>query len=244
VIPHYLAKKLHALNINDLNSLKRHNPIQVFQWLRFNHKSTSYQTLYDLHSLITLSKLSLITNEAKVNLQQLYKNSLPSYPPLAQDTINYYLHEAHNEAIAANECYEVPIGAIITQDDTEAPYNESIIYNIIGRGHNKTLATNNICAHAEIMAIQDACNTINNHRLNNCDLYVTIEPCLMCVGAILNSRIRRVVFGAIEPKTGALISQYKVLENKAVNHQTEAIGPIDNEFYQKPIQLFMQGKRK
>lgn len=242
MLPQYLVKKLNALNINSLDELQQFDPIQVFQWLKYQHKSIANQVLFDLYSLHksqNISKLSISTQTLLINQ---FKTSSPSYPPLPKETATHYLNHAVIAAKVALKHNEIPIGAIIVSDNIEHAHNVED-FSIIGRGYNMTLINKDICAHAEIIAIQEASKHLNTHRLNNCDLYVTIEPCLMCMGAILHSRIRRVIFGATEPKTGAIISQYKVLENSNFNHQTESIGPINNNLYKTILQEFMQKKR-
>lgn len=110
---------------------------------------------------------------------------------------------------------EVPVGAIIVKDG-----------EIIGRGSNAPIAKHDPTAHAEILALRDAAHRIGNYRLVGCDLYVTLEPCLMCVGAMLHARISRVIFGASDPKTGAAGSVLNVFEEKRLNHHAELVGGV------------------
>ena len=127
---------------------------------------------------------------------------------------------------------EVPIGAIITRNK-----------EVIATGYNQTLNQQKSTKHAEIVALEKATQIIGSHRLNECDLYVTVEPCLMCCGAIIHSRIRRLIFGATENKTGAVISQYQVFNNLTVNHHTEVIGPINQKLYSTQLREFFKQKR-
>lgn len=110
---------------------------------------------------------------------------------------------------------EVPVGAIIVKDG-----------EIIGRGSNAPIAKHDPTAHAEILALRDAAHRIGNYRLVGCDLYVTLEPCLMCVGAMLHARISRVIFGASDLKTGAAGSVLNVFEEKRLNHHAELVGGV------------------
>lgn len=151
---------------------------------------------------------------------------------LAMTEIEKYLALAQEEAQKALAYNEIPIGAVIVQNNI-----------VIGRGFNQTLMSNDITKHAEIIAIQEASRNINNHRLVDCDLYVTLEPCVMCIGAIIHSRIKRVIFGTLSPKAGAIISQFKLLANREVNHHTEAIGPIPGKNYISLLQDFLRNKR-
>lgn len=110
---------------------------------------------------------------------------------------------------------EVPVGAIIVKGG-----------EIIGRGRNQPIATHDPTAHAEIMAIRDAANCQRNYRLTGSTLYVTIEPCAMCAGAIVHARIDRVVFGAREPKAGALVSQGQFFNRPGLNWRPEVFGDV------------------
>ena len=102
---------------------------------------------------------------------------------------------------------EVPVGAVIIRDD-----------EIIGRGWNRNIGLNDPSAHAEIMAMRDAGKAIGNHRLTGCSLYVTLEPCLMCAGAMIHARLERIVFGADDPKSGAAGGVFDLLNHPAHNH--------------------------
>jgi len=122
---------------------------------------------------------------------------------------------ALEEAERARERGEVPIGAVITLGG-----------EILSRAHNSPLGMNDPSAHAEILAIRKAASRTNNYRLMGTTLYVTIEPCVMCAGAILHARIARVVYGAADPKGGAVISVYPVLTEGKLNHQVEVKGGV------------------
>ena len=195
------------MGINNLDELLTYDYLKVFQWLVALYPSLGYKALFDLYTMSHHLPINSLNKETKLNLKTSYKNLLPSYMPLPTTAIDKYLTIAKSLILETSS--EVPIGAIIIKED-----------KIIASGVNQTQSTHNITCHAEIMAINNAAKALGTFRLDKCDLYVTIEPCLMCIGAILHSRIRRVVFGAIEPNTGAIISQYQVLDNKAVNKQT------------------------
>ena len=230
MLPLYLQKKLNILGINSLEELKAYDYFIVFQWLKDIYPSMGFKVLFDLYCLHQNQAINLLNSEIKSQLKQSYKLLPPHFAPLPNDTIDKFMQIALD--IAKNSDNEIPIGAIVVKDG-----------EVIGIGNNQTIANNDITAHAEIVAIRDASITLSNYRLDNCDLYVTIEPCLMCAGAIINSRIRRVIFGASEPKTGALNSKYMVLNNTDVNKHAEAIGPIDNELYAAPLIQFLRQKR-
>ena len=143
-----------------------------------------------------------------------------------------WMKEALALAKKAGDAGEVPVGAIVVCDD-----------KIIGRGSNASLSLNDPTAHAEVMALRDAANHIQNYRLENCTLYVTLEPCTMCAGAVLNSRIQRVVYGASEPRTGAAGSVVDVFSNKALNHQTHITRGVLAEESAQLLQEFFKPKR-
>lgn len=110
---------------------------------------------------------------------------------------------------------EVPVGALVVKDN-----------KVIGRGFNQPIYTSDPTAHAEIVALRDAAITVQNYRLSDCSLYVTIEPCAMCVGAMVHARIQRVIFGATEPRAGSLVSQLKLMDMSHFNHTFEWQGGV------------------
>ena len=114
-----------------------------------------------------------------------------------------FLEEAYKEALKALEKDEVPVGAVIVKDN-----------KIIGRGYNQRITKNNALYHAEIVAIQEACANLGSWRLDGSSIFITLEPCLMCLGAILQARISNVIFGALDKKGGAILSQYTILDDK------------------------------
>ena len=129
-----------------------------------------------------------------------------------------YMQMAIEEAKKAEALGEVPIGAIIVRDG-----------EVIARAHNLRETTQNAVTHAELSAIQDACLKIGNWRLEETTLYVTLEPCPMCAGAILQSRIPRVVYGARDPKGGAVHSLYELLNDSRFNHECDVTEGILGE---------------
>ena len=126
-----------------------------------------------------------------------------------------YMQLALDLAKLAAQAGEVPVGAIIVKDDI-----------VIGRGSNAPIGTHDPTAHAEIAAMRDAAKYLQNYRLVNCTLYVTLEPCAMCTGAIQHARIARLVFGANDPKTGACGSVVNLMAEAKLNHHTEITGGI------------------
>lgn len=144
-----------------------------------------------------------------------------------------YMKEAIKLAKKAESIDEVPIGAVIVHDD-----------KIIARAHNLRESKQNAVAHAEIIAIQKACKKMGSWRLEDCILYVTLEPCPMCTGAILQSRIKRVVYGAADPKGGCIESCMKMYEVKGFNHYPEVTSGVLKEECSILLKNFFKQKRE
>lgn len=130
----------------------------------------------------------------------------------------YFMTLALGEAKKAYSLGEVPIGAIITKGE-----------EVIATAYNRREIDKSALAHAEILAIETACQRLGGWRLTGCTMYVTLEPCLMCAGAIINSRLTRLVYAAKDPKAGAVTSLYTILEDARLNHQVEVITGILQE---------------
>ena len=144
-----------------------------------------------------------------------------------------YMKMALKEAQKAYQEDEVPIGAIIVQNG-----------KVIARAHNQRETKQQASAHAEMLAIQKACKKTGFWRLEDCEMYVTMEPCLMCAGAILQSRIKKVVYGAKDPKGGCIESCMKMYETKGFNHYPETESGILQEECSQILKDFFKEKRK
>ena len=119
------------------------------------------------------------------------------------------------EARAGLAAGEVPVGAVVVLNDV-----------IIGQAHNAPIAHGDPTAHAEVLALREAARKVGNYRLPRATLYVTLEPCVMCCGAVVHSRIARVVYGAADPKAGAVASRYRLLDDGRSNHRVETLGGV------------------
>jgi tRNA(adenine34) deaminase len=139
---------------------------------------------------------------------------------------------ALDEAARARDAGEVPIGAIV-----------AIEGEIVGRGFNQPLSSGDPTAHAEIVAIRDAARAVGNYRLTGATLCVTIEPCLMCVGALVHARIGTLVFGAAEPKSGAVVSTVRGGELPGHNHRFEVVSGVREEECRALMQAFFKARR-
>ena len=144
-----------------------------------------------------------------------------------------YMKLALKQAMKAQEKDEVPIGCVIVKDD-----------KVIARGYNLRQTKQQSYAHAEMIAIQKACKKLGTWRLEDCDLYVTLEPCPMCAGAILQSRIKRVIYGAKDPKGGCVDSCMKMYETKGFNHYPEVLSGILEEECSSILTNFFIMKRE
>ena len=144
----------------------------------------------------------------------------------------YFMQQALKCAKAAQEKDEVPIGAVIVKDN-----------KIIARGYNKSILLKDTTAHAEIIAIRKACNKIKNYRLTDCSVYVTIEPCLMCIGTLVHARIKNLYFGAKDAKAGACNSILDI-SNIKVNHKINIYSGLLEQDCAKIIKEFFKNKRK
>ena len=143
------------------------------------------------------------------------------------------MREALALAEAAARAGEVPVGAVVVRDG-----------EIVGRGFNAPISSHDPTAHAEIAALRDAAERVGNYRLPGCELYVTIEPCPMCAGAILHARIARVVFGANDPKTGACGSVVDLFAEARLNHHAIVEGGVLAEECGATVTRFFEAKRE
>ena len=127
---------------------------------------------------------------------------------------------------------EVPVGAVVVRDN-----------QILGRGFNQPIGLHDPTAHAEIMAIRDAAQTVGNYRLPGCTLVVTVEPCTMCAGALVHARIEQLIFGAKEPRAGAVCSSARVLDNLGLNHKVTVVKGVLEKECKALMSGFFQGRR-
>lgn len=126
-----------------------------------------------------------------------------------------WMEEALRSAQRALQAGEVPVGAVVICDG-----------RIVGRGWNRNINDSDPSAHAEIIALREAGKSLGNHRLGECDLFVTIEPCAMCAGAMIHARLKRLIYGADDPKAGAIHSVMRVLNHPQLNHRMEVRGGV------------------
>lgn len=152
---------------------------------------------------------------------------------VANSDHQYYMQQAIALAQKAADCGEVPVGAILVKQG-----------EIIGRGYNRPIAESDPTAHAEIMALRDAARQLGNYRLPGTTLYVTIEPCTMCVGATIHARVDHIVYGAEEPRAGAVISNARILDNGFYNHRIKVTGGVLAEECGRLMSDFFRDRRR
>ena len=143
-----------------------------------------------------------------------------------------WMEEALREAARAQATGEVPVGAVVVCDG-----------RIVGRGGNRNLTDNDPTAHAEIVALRQAGAAVGNHRLSDCQMFVTLEPCAMCSGALVHARLQRLVYGADDPKAGAVRSVLQVLNHPALNHRMELTAGVLAGRCMDLLQSFFREKR-
>jgi tRNA(adenine34) deaminase len=143
-----------------------------------------------------------------------------------------FMRAALDEARVAAARGEVPVGAVVAHEG-----------RIIARGHNRTLTDNDPTAHAEMVVLRAAAKTLGNYRLNGAEVYVTVEPCAMCAGALIQARVSRLIYGCAEPKGGAVRSCFQVLDHPAVNHRVEVTSGVLAEECARELQTFFAVRR-
>ena len=148
------------------------------------------------------------------------------------DRDEHFMRLALAEAKKAMEAGEVPVGAVVVRGE-----------DVIASAHNRPVGLRDPSAHAEILALRKAAAAEDNYRLAGTTLYVTIEPCLMCAGALIHSRVSRLVFGAADPKGGAVVSLFRVLEDGRLNHRVEVAGGVLGAECGEILSRFFREKR-
>ncbi len=149
------------------------------------------------------------------------------------ETDEYWMRRALNAAQAARKLDEVPIGAVIVNAGT-----------LIALAGNRTRTDCDPTAHAEILALREAARAISNYRLTDAVLYTTIEPCAMCAGALVNARLKRLVYGAPDERFGAVVSRFQLCDNSSLNHQMEITSGVLEQECRSLMQAFFRGRRE
>jgi tRNA(adenine34) deaminase len=151
---------------------------------------------------------------------------------LQQQNDESLLRLAIDLARAAERAGEVPVGAVVVHNGT-----------IIGRGRNSPIALNDPTAHAELLALRDAAHTLGNYRLEAATLYCTLEPCIMCAGALVNARVRRLVFGTRDLRFGGVRSKFRLADAELLNHRVEIVEGVLGAECAELLEAFFKSKR-
>ena len=153
--------------------------------------------------------------------------------PDAQPEHETWMRLAFRQAQLAFDAGEVPVGAVIVSDQ-----------QVIGAGYNHPIQAGDPTAHAEIVAVRAAAETVDNYRLTEATVYVTVEPCLMCAGALIHARVKTLVYGTREPKAGAVRSAMRVLEHPSLNHRIEIVEGVLADESRELMQRFFRARRE
>ena len=224
---------LHHLGIRTFADLRQTGAVQTFLLLKASGLTLTKSTLWQLESLLNGTPPQEMAQHDKTRLLAELKNHPPvaAFPP--QSEMEYFMRQALAQAEMSALMGEIPVGAVIASDG-----------KIIASAHNTCIADCNVSRHAEINALAQAGSEMQNYRLDGCDIYITLEPCAMCASALIQARIKRVIYGAAEPKTGAAGSIVNLFADKRLNTHTAIRGGILQEECRSVLSCFFQNKRK
>lgn len=232
-LPHKTITILKQLDIHNVEDLQRRGPITTFLQLRTICTGTTERVLWQLIALVENCSVQSIGTKEK----EYWRQQLKQHPPVAifpaKENMESWMRHALMAAHQAQLLGEVPVGAVVVYKN-----------NIIGLGYNRCITDHNVSYHAEIQALTEASQKQRNYRLQECDVYVTLEPCAMCASALIQARVHRVIYGAQEPKTGAAGSVIDLFSNRQLNSHTAILGGVMAEESQQLLQQFFHHKRQ
>ena len=226
---HWLAE----LGIGNRQQLNQVGCITAFLQLKAAGHTVTHRVLFALAAAVRGVHWNQLTDADRQDLLQQLAQHPPVALPPAAETIATFMQEAIQLAEQAKQAGEVPVGAVVVRDGL-----------IIGRGFNRPITDHDPSAHAEMLALRAAAAALGNYRLDGCDLYVTLEPCPMCAGAILHARVARVIFGASDPKTGAAGSVLDLFAQPRLNHHTAVFRAPEGEACSQRLSAFFRSRRK
>lgn len=223
---------LNALNIQSLADVQKQGAVYTFLLLKAAGHTVTRRVLWQLHAACLGISVHQLSDTDKADLLTILHTHPPValFPPI--DNMAYFMQQALIQAQQAAQCGEVPVGAVVVHNN-----------RIIAAAHNRCVAACDVSQHAEIGALAAAGVALGNYRLAECDVYITLEPCMMCAGALLQARVRRVIFGAYEPKMGMAGSVFNVFTDRRFNQHTAIQGGVLAEDCQAVLQHFFQQKR-
>ena len=224
---------LKELGIRTREDLQKIGIVRAFLLLKASGLTVTKSTLWQLDALVSGVDVRHISEERKTELGEALKN----HPPVAvfpsQNDMEAFMRLAIEQARQSAALGEVPVGAVIVYQG-----------EVIAAAHNTCIGDHNVSHHAEINALAAAGKALQNYRLEDCDVYITLEPCSMCASALIQARVGRVIYGAAEAKTGAAGSVVDLFADKRLNKHTAILGGILAEECQSVLQDFFAAKRK
>ena len=224
---------LKELGIYTLEDLQKIGAVCAFLLLKASGLTVTKSTLWQLARWFRMRMSGHISEERKTELGEALKN----HPPVAvfpsQSDMEAFMRLAIEQARQSAALGEVPVGAVIVYQG-----------KAIAAAHNTCIGDHNVSHHAEINALATAGKALQNYRLEDCDVYITLEPCSMCASALIQARVGRVIYGAAEPKTGAAGSVVDLFADKRLNKHTAILGGILADECQSVLQDFFAAKRK
>ncbi|SCK06110.1 tRNA adenosine(34) deaminase TadA [Vogesella sp. LIG4] len=216
-LPPNAIRWLAALNIHSRAELQAVGAVRAYLLLKAAGHSATERLLFALEAAARGEHWSALADDDRAGLRAAAANHAPVRPLPPQAERQRFMAEALALAAEAARHGEVPVGAVVVQQG-----------RIVGRGYNQPVGSHDPSAHAEMVALRDAAARLGNYRLHGCQLYVTLEPCAMCAGAILHSRLDHVLYGAAEPRTGAAGSVLDLFAERRLNHHTAVDGGIED----------------
>ncbi len=222
---------LNQLNVHTTHDIQQYGVVTLFLQLKAEGLTITQSVLWQLLASANQTHPHALLPADKADLQSALKNHVPLAKKLSNDTMLPFMQAALLEAKLAYQENEVPIGAVVVYQG-----------QIIGRGHNRCITDHAVSHHAEICALNAAGQFLGNYRLNQCDVYITLEPCPMCASALIQSRVQRVIYAAKEPKMGAAGSVLNLF-TKPMNQHTALVSGVLAQESQALLQSFFKQKR-
>lgn len=231
-LPPKTIAALHALGIRTRDDLCTAGSVRAFLLLKASGITVTERTLWQLEAQCLGITPHEMPSETKQQLRFILKNHPPVavFPP--QNEMETFMRLALEQAEQSAQQGEIPVGAVVVHGQ-----------NILAAAHNSCIADCDISRHAEINALAQAGKALQNYRLEDCDVYITLEPCTMCASALIQARVRRVIYGAAEPKTGAAGSIVDLFAHTALNRHTAILGGILQTECTDLLTRFFQTKR-
>ena len=233
--PPIAPKTLTALNrlgITTLADLRETGSVKAFLLLKAAGCTVTQSTLWQLEALLLGVVATDLSEAQKAALNQKIKQHIPVSVFPSPSEMASFMQTALRQAEQSGQTGEIPVGAVVVHNG-----------RIIAAAHNTCVQDCNISHHAEIRALAQAGAALNNYRLDGCDVYITLEPCAMCASALIQARVKRVIFGAAEPETGAAGSVLNLFENSLLNKHTAVLGGVLADECRNLLQAFFQKKR-